>query len=264
MPNDLQALSLASQASSPSLQRTPVAGNAMLRLEGLTKRFGGFRAVDAVSFEVARGSVVGLIGPNGSGKSTVFNLITNTLERDAGAVFLDGARIDGVPLWRLAQAGLGRTFQDVKVFREVTVWQNMRMAAVGRRMRAWEQPADHWLAAVGLSHLRDDNAETLSVGQQRLLEVAMHFFADPKLLLLDEPLAGVNPVVRSNIADIIRARRAAGGTLLIIEHDMRFVMGLCDHLVVMQQGQVIAQGAPDSIRHDATVIGALLGRQRAH
>jgi ABC-type branched-subunit amino acid transport system ATPase component len=235
----------------------------VLTLHQLTKHFGGIRAVDSVSFTVGRGEIVGLIGPNGSGKSTLFNLISNTLPRDGGTVTLDGKSTDNLPLWRLARLGLARTFQDVKVFREVSVLQNMRMAAVGRRLADWTAPAASWLETVGISHLRDEKAENLSVGQQRLLEIAMNFFVDPHLLLLDEPLAGVNPVVRGRIAAILRERRARGGTFLLIEHDMRFVMELCDRLVVMQNGRVIAEGVPAAIRENPAVISALLGQKAA-
>jgi branched-chain amino acid transport system ATP-binding protein len=233
----------------------------MLRLEKLTKRFGGFLAVNSVSFEVQEGSVVGLIGPNGSGKSTVFNLVTNLLPIDSGSAYFEGKRTNSMPLWKLAQRGMGRTFQDVKVFREVSVWENMRIAAVGRNMRSWEADGREWLTTVGISHLINDKAENLSVGQQRLLEVCMNFFVRPRLLLLDEPLAGVNPVVRGRIAEIIKAQRTAGATFLIIEHDMRFVMDLCDRVIVLQQGQIIADGAPHEVRENKLVIAALLGRQ---
>jgi ABC-type branched-subunit amino acid transport system ATPase component len=236
---------------------------AMLEVRAVSRRFGGVLAVDALSFDVPAGSVVGLIGPNGSGKTTVFNLITNVLAKHGGSVRLDGRPIDRTALWRLAHAGLGRTFQEAKIFREISVWRNMSIAAAGHRRAHWREAARHWLEVVELGHLRDDLAETLSIGQQRLLEIAMNLFVEPKLLLLDEPLAGVNPIVRDRIAAIIRERRAAGRTFLIIEHDMRFVMDICDWLIVMRQGRCLASGTPPEIKNNPEVIDALLGRQLA-
>jgi ABC-type branched-subunit amino acid transport system ATPase component len=234
-----------------------------LLVQGLTKSFGGLRAVSDCSFAVAPGSVVGLIGPNGSGKTTVFNLITNLLRPDAGAVFLDGARIDGKKTHEIARLGIGRTFQAVKIFRELSVWDNLGIAAMGRARTGWEPIAENWLARLGLDHLRDDPGESLSVGQQRLLELTMNLVVDPPFLMLDEPLAGVHPVIRRRIADTIRALREAGRTFLVIEHDMAFVMDLCDVIVVMDHGVKIAEGPPEAIRRDGRVIDALLGRRPA-
>ncbi len=234
-----------------------------LRVSSLTKAFGGIRAVDGCSFDVAPGTVVGLIGPNGSGKTTVFNLVMNLLRPDAGAVFYDGQRIDGLPPYEVARRGIGRTFQAVKVFRDLSVWENLSIAAMGRRRTGWERDGEAWLARMGLAHLREEPAGTLSVGQQRLLELTMNLLVDPAFLMLDEPLAGVHPVIRQQIAENIRALRAQGRTFLIIEHHMPFVMGLCDKIVVLDHGEKIAEGPPEAIRRDERVIGALLGQQRA-
>ncbi len=235
----------------------------MLAVEGLTKAFGGLRAVSDCSFRVAPATIVGLIGPNGSGKTTVVNLITNLLRPDAGAVFFEGARIDGLPTWEIARRGIGRTFQAVKIFRDLTVWDNLSIAAMGRGLAGWEARARDWLHWLQLAHLAADAADNLSVGQQRLLELAMNLVVEPPFLLLDEPLAGVHPLVRQQIADTIRTLRAQGRTFLIIEHDMAFVMELCDKIVVMDHGEKIAEGPPDAIRRDARVIDALLGQRRA-
>jgi len=232
-----------------------------LRVTGLTKAFGGLRAVNDCSFEIATATVVGLIGPNGSGKSTVFNLVTKLLRPDAGAVFFDGQRIDGLKTYEIARRGVGRTFQAVKVFRDLTVWDNLGIAAMGRDRSGWEPRAGDWLGRLGLSHLSADPAESLSVGQQRLLELAMNLVVDPPFLMLDEPLAGVHPVIRRQIAETIHALRAEGRTFLVIEHDMAFVMELCDKLVVMDHGEKIAEGPPTAIRRDERVIEALLGQR---
>jgi len=209
-----------------------------LVLAGLSKWFGGLRAVGACSFEIAPGTVVGLIGPNGSGKSTVFNLVTGLLRPDEGTILYDGERIDGLATHEIARRGVGRTFQSVKIFRDLPVRENLAIAAMGRGLRGWEPRADEWLARMGLTRLVDA----------------------PDFLLLDEPLAGVHPVIRRQIADTLSDLRARGRTLLIIEHHMPFVMGLCDKIVVMDHGEKIAEGPPEAIRADPRVIAALLGR----
>jgi ABC-type branched-subunit amino acid transport system ATPase component len=233
-----------------------------LAVRDLSRSFGGLRAVDRCSFDVEAGTVVGLIGPNGSGKSTLFDLITRLRRPDGGAVFHDGARIDGLPTHRIARRGIARTFQTVKVFRDLSVRENLAIAAMGRGRTDWEAAAGAWLERLGLGGLLGSPAGSLSIGQQRLLELAMNLAVEPDLLLLDEPLAGVHPVIRQRIAATIRALRAEGRTFLIVEHDMPFVMGLCDKVVVMDHGEKIAEGPPAAIRDDPRVLAALLGRPR--
>ncbi len=235
----------------------------ILRVAGLCKAFGGLRAVHDCSFEVARGTAVGLIGPNGSGKTTIFNLIMSLLRPDTGAVYFDDERIDGLSAYRIARRGIGRTFQSVRLFRDLTVRENLAIAAMGRRVKHWEASADRWLARMELSHLISHPAGTLSVGQQRLLELAMNLLVDPPFLMLDEPLAGVGPVIRRRIGEIVEALRAEGRTFLIIEHHMPFVMQLCDKIVVLDHGEKIAEGRAAAIRADPRVVDALLGARRS-
>jgi len=235
----------------------------ILRLAGLGKAFGGLRAVHECSFEVAPGTAVGLIGPNGSGKTTIFNLIMSLLRPDAGAVFYNDERIDGLPPWQIARRGIGRTFQSVRLFRDLTVRDNLAIAAMGRARTGWEPDGGRWLERMELAHLSEHAAGTLSVGQQRLLELAMNLLVEPAFLMLDEPLAGVNPVIRRRIGEIVQSLRAEGRTFLIIEHNMPFVMQLCDKIIVLDHGEKIAEGPPAAIRADARVVDALLGARRA-
>ncbi len=235
----------------------------VLVASGLTKRFGGLVAVDRCSLAVMPGTVVGIIGPNGSGKSTLFDLITNVTKPDAGSVRFRGAPIDGIPIHRLARMGIGRTYQAVRIFRDLSPWTNIEIAAMGRRCGDWQERAQLCTARFGLSHLLHEPAEQLSIGQQRLLELAMNFAVSPDLLLLDEPLAGVNPVIRDMIAEAIAALRAEGKTFLVIEHHMHFVMRLCDTVMVMDHGEKIAEGTPEAVRADERVIAVLLGSRAA-
>jgi ABC-type branched-subunit amino acid transport system ATPase component len=235
----------------------------ILRVAGLGKAFGGLRAVHECSFDVAPGTAVGLIGPNGSGKTTIFNLIMSLLRPDAGAVFYNDERIDGLPAWKIARRGIGRTFQSVRLFRDLTVHDNLAIAAMGRGRTDWEPDGRRWLERMELAHLSEQAAGTLSVGQQRLLELAMNLLVEPAFLMLDEPLAGVNPVIRRRIGEIVQSLRAEGRTFLIIEHNMPFVMQLCDKIVVLDHGEKIAEGPPAAIRADPRVVDALLGARRA-
>jgi ABC-type branched-subunit amino acid transport system ATPase component/ABC-type branched-subunit amino acid transport system permease subunit len=240
----------------------------LLEVSGLRKRFGGIRAVDGCSFTVPEGSITGLIGPNGSGKTTVFNLIDNTIPRDAGRITFDGQRIDSLPSWERAHRGIGRTFQVTRLFGEMTVLENVvaaqrsfswsqlgRIAVSGREARAAEELLDF----VGMRAFRDQPARALSYGQQKLVELAQVLMLDPKLILLDEPAGGINPVLVERMAQMLRQLNANGTTLLIVEHNMPFVLGLCDPIHVLAAGTTIASGSPQGIQSDPAVVEAYLG-----
>jgi branched-chain amino acid transport system ATP-binding protein/branched-chain amino acid transport system permease protein len=240
----------------------------LLEVKGLEMRFGGVRAVDGASFSVPAGSITGLIGPNGSGKTTVFNLIGGTMAARAGEVWFDGERIDKKPSWQRAHLGLGRTFQITRLFPEMTVLENvvaplrefhvgiLGVSAVSGREAA---RAEELLDFVGMRKYRDVRAAALSYGQQKLVELAQILMLDPKLIMLDEPAGGINPTLIERIGEMIRELNARGKTFLIVEHNMPFVLGLCNPILVLARGQTIARGGPDEIQRDPAVLDAYLG-----
>ncbi len=239
----------------------------LLEVTGLTKAFGAVHALDDASLSVARGSVTALIGPNGSGKTTLFNVVTGYLRADSGTVRFAGHDVTGVKPAALYRRGLSRTFQQARVFGELTVVENLVVAGgfalaalFGRRVRAADRErADELLAEFRLDRVADLYATELSYGQRKLLEFAAVLMSRPKLVLLDEPTAGVNPVLIETMERHIRARHAEGITFLIVEHDMNFVMRLCDPVVVLDQGQEICVGAPREVQDDPAVLDAYLG-----
>jgi neutral amino acid transport system ATP-binding protein len=239
----------------------------LLEIDGLTKRFGGVTAVGDCSFAVPEGSVTALVGPNGSGKTTAFNLITGYLRPDAGAIRFAGSDVRRPDPVRLARRGLTRTFQQARVFAELTLIQNMVAAlqqpwraALRSALRPSEQKrAVELLDEFGLAALAHEPAGNLSYGQKKLLEFAAVLMGEPRLVLLDEPTAGVNPVLVEQIEQRIRDLNARGLTFLLVEHNMNLVMRLCDPVVVLDHGTKLAEGRPDEVRNDPRVLDAYLG-----
>jgi neutral amino acid transport system ATP-binding protein len=230
----------------------------LLRTEGVHKAYGGVRALDTCTIQIDEGTVAGLIGPNGSGKTTLFNVITGYAKADAGEVYLSDRKITNSAPDKVFALGIGRTFQLTRIFPTLTVMENMLVPCRGTRA-ADRNRAMKQLEFVGIAGYHAALAGTLSYGQRKLLELAYVLVADPAIILLDEPAGGVNLSLVKNIADRIRELNAAGKTFLIVEHNMEFVMGLCDQVTVLDSGTVVAAGPPDIVRADRRVLDAYLG-----
>ncbi|MGH7077685.1 MAG: ABC transporter ATP-binding protein [Acetobacteraceae bacterium] len=231
-----------------------------LEVRDLSRAFGGIKAVAGVSFTVERAEIVGIIGPNGSGKSTLFNLLTGVHAPGSGSIRLLGREITGWAPYRIARAGLGRTFQIPAPFTNMTVRENLLTAAVEGDWRGAEQRAERVLAALDLAHIADDLADTLSGGQRRLLEFGRVWMRDSSVILLDEVTAGVNPRLRQIILDAVRALCAAGKTFVVIEHDMELLRAVSERVIVMDAGVIVAEGSFAEIASNPQVIDAYLGR----
>ena len=249
-----------------------------LRIEGLVKRFGGITAVDGATFDVEEGSLTGLIGPNGAGKSTTFNCITGVHGPTDGTIYFKGDDITGLEPYEIAQRGMVRTFQIARELEDMTVLENLMLAPKNQggesvfrsitpglrggvvseeeeiRERVWEM-----LEFFEIDHLAGEYAGGLSGGQRKLLEMARALMADPDVVLLDEPLAGVNPTLEEKLLDRIHALREEGYTFLLVEHDMDIIMNNCERIIVMHQGQVLADGTSEDIQNNEQVIKAYLG-----
>ncbi|UUX97624.1 ABC transporter ATP-binding protein [Aquabacterium sp. J223] len=249
----------------------------MLKLSHLSKNFGGLQVLQDVSFEVPAGTIFGLIGPNGAGKTTVFNLITGLQQPSGGDILFEGRSLPGHKPHQVTQLGIARTFQNIRVFKEMTLLQNVTVGAhrhLGygtagllfslKAFREQEQRArDHameLLSWVKLDHKHGELADNLSYGDQRKLELARALATQPKLLMLDEPVAGMNSAEKTELMRVIEGIKARGFTIFLIEHDMRFVMGLCERIAVLNFGRIISEGGPEQVRHDPQVIEAYLGR----
>jgi branched-chain amino acid transport system ATP-binding protein len=252
---------------------------ALLSVRGLTKCYFGLTAVDTVSYEVEAGAVVGLIGPNGSGKSTSIDCISGFQRADAGHWSLDGRDLTGLVPHRIARAGLTRSFQTVRAYDELTLLENLCVAAQENDGVGWMQALLHGkalrqadaaaqarardlLAVVGLADYAEAPAAILSYGQRKLLAIAT-MMAKPRLVVLDEPVAGVNPTMVKRIETVIRKLNAEGVTFLIVEHNVDFIMSLCSRVIVLEAGAKIADGPPSLIRSDPHVLAAYLGQARA-
>ena len=252
----------------------------ILRLQGVSKSFGGLMAVSDVSLGVARRTITGLIGPNAAGKTTLFNLISGLYKPDGGAVYYEGERIDGLPPHRIFHKGICRTFQITRELKLMTVLENLMLVPSGQSgenlLYTWLQPwrvraqerelkekALEVLRFVDLIDLRDEYAGNLSSGQKRILELARTMMADPQFLLLDEPGAGVNPILLERLVEYLRRLAFERGvTIFLITHDMDLVMNTCDPVIVMNNGRRLAEGGPEVIRHDPRVLEAYLGGEQ--
>lgn len=251
----------------------------MLRVAGITQVFGGVTALSNVGFGIEQGSITGIIGPNGAGKTTLFNIITGIYRQTSGQVFLDEKEISGVPAERLAKLGMVRTFQNIELFGKMTVLENVMVGvhsrsscgiiscalkmpwAVGEEKRIRSQ-AMLWLEFAGIADLADTEAGNLPFGKGRLLEIARSMAMEPKIILMDEPAAGLNSQETAGLAELIRTIRQRGITVVLVEHDMELVMDICDRIVVLNLGMKLAEGTPREIQENPEVIAAYLGEDR--
>ncbi len=236
---------------------------ALLEAKGLVRRFGGVVALDGLDLRVASNEIIGLIGPNGSGKTTTFNLLTGIATPDAGQIVYRGEDIAGLRPYQVFRRGITRTFQITRIFREMTVLENLlSVAGRGVSARTARERAEELIAFVNLGPLRGEYGGRLSYGQQKLLEFARALMTDPEIVLLDEPAAGVNRTLLQQLLDRIHRLQEQGKTVLIVEHDMNVIMNHCERVFVMDHGVKIAEGPPVEIQRDERVIEAYFGRRR--
>lgn len=240
----------------------------LLEATTISKAFGGIRALEACSITVEQGSITGLIGPNGSGKTTLFNVITGYEKADQGSITFNGTAITNAAPDKVFRLGIARTFQLTRIFPRLTVLENMHVAAQRQGIKAllsrWsysheQKRALDLLDFVGITHLKDLPAGSLSYGQKKLLEFAYILITEPQVILLDEPAGGVNPTMINHLSERIRTLNKDGVTFLIVEHNMEFVMGLCHRVMVMHHGSKIAEGTPEQVRKNPLVLEAYLG-----
>lgn len=252
---------------------------ALLKVSGLTMRFGGLLAVDSVAFEVKSDEVFAIIGPNGAGKTTVFNCVGGFYAPTAGEIIMDGKPITGLPSHKVARHGLVRTFQNVRLFKQLTVLENLLVAQHTQvearllpgllKLKSYRQSeaealsrAAQWLDFMGLREFANREAGNLAYGHQRRLEIARCMITKPRLLMLDEPAAGLNPQEKRDLQSLIdQLRREFGVAVLLIEHDMSLIMGISDRILVMEHGKPITTGTPEQVRNDERVIKAYLGEE---
>ncbi len=264
------------EAAPLSERSKPARGALVLEVQDIRKAFGGLVAVNDIRFQIKAGHIVGLIGPNGAGKSTTFNLITGVLSLTSGVVRFRGETISGLPSREIARRGMARTFQHVKMIPDMTVLENVALGAysrghqgvlagmLGTNAREEQQlfkEAQRQLERIGIGHLMHELAGNLAMGPQRLMEIARALCADPALLLLDEPAAGLRHKEKQGLADVLRQLRDEGLSILLVEHDMDLVMQVCDHLVVMEFGTLLTEGTPEEIQQSPVVRAAYLGTE---
>ena len=232
------------------------ADSPILEIHDARKSFGGVHALAGCGFSVGEGEIVGLIGPNGSGKTTLFNTIVGYLPLDGGRILYRGENVTGLPPYQIARKGIGRTFQVTRIFPKMTLLEN---ATLPTRNTTASDRAHELLEFVGLSDLQDEYASDLSFGQQRLLSIIQVLMLDPGLILLDEPAAGVSPMMQKKLLELIHHLNEEGRTFLIIEHNMDVIMNNCERVVVLSMGEKIAEGSPDEVRRNEAVLTAYFG-----
>lgn len=239
----------------------PPVPDAMLSVRDAAKSFGGVQAVDGCTFDVARGSITGLIGPNGSGKTTTFNLVTGLESLDAGEICFDGAPLTGKKPHQVTRAGLGRTFQTTRVFPDMTVVENLMVAAPEDDFDESADRAMELLELVGLVDLREEFGGNLSYGQNKLVEITRVHMRPHRMVMLDEPFAGVNRTLAEQLVLYIQKMHARGITYLIIDHEMKLVMRLCERVLVLDQGKLLMEGPPAAVQDDPAVLSAYFGKE---
>ena len=280
MPADTTTPATGAQAARAALAGVPNDPGApkpdpIVKGSNITRTFGGLKAVDVDHIEIQRGVITALIGPNGAGKTTLFNLLTGFDQPDTGEWSFNGRSLAKTPAYKVARSGMVRTFQLTKVLAKLTVIENMRLGATGQRgEKFWSAPfralwssqeadvtarADDLLARFKLDAKREDFAGSLSGGQRKLLEMARALMVDPELIMLDEPMAGVNPALKQSLLSHVKSLRDEGRSVLFVEHDMDMVRDISDWVIVMAQGQIVAEGTPESVMADQRVIDAYLG-----
>ncbi|WP_141430770.1 ABC transporter ATP-binding protein [Bacillus sp. 03113] len=251
----------------------------LLQVQGAGIQFGGLKAVSGIDMEISQGELIGLIGPNGAGKTTSFNLLTGVYAPTEGSIVFDGKRLNGLAPYQVTRRGISRTFQNIRLFNELSVLDNVKVAyhSLAKHSilssilrlpshfsgeKEMEEKAIEFLKIFKLDRYKDEKAKNLPYGQQRRLEIARALAAGPKLLLLDEPAAGMNPQETQELMELIAfIRKEFQLTILLIEHDMQLVMGICERIYVLDHGQLIAEGSPDAIRNHPKVIEAYLGEE---